>query len=273
MGVVTERPGLPVVSDYLRFLRRHRLLFVCLIGVGLLAGMAWSMRQPSTYSASVSIAIAPVPKYVTTPNELLPPEVTIDTDAQLLTSPQVVNAIADTLGIDPAGVAQRVRVTASANTHVLHVTVTSGSRTRAADAANAAAAAFIDVRRVTLGALSDSQLDLVRVKLATQEDLLNRTQSRRLVVTETDELFAEVLSLRGALDELEEARAQPAQVIVPADPPRRADYANTEVPVTSGPMLGLLAGCLLGAARDRGLLRAPAHAPRIFVHPVRRPAG
>ena len=124
-----------------------------------------------------------MPKYVTTPNELLPPEVTIDTDAQLLNSPQVASAIADTLDIDPVGVEQRVSVTASANTHVLHVTVTSGSRTRAADAANAAAAAFIDVRRDTLGALSDSQVNQVRIMLAGQEELLNSTQSRRLVIT------------------------------------------------------------------------------------------
>ena len=273
MGVVTDRPELPVVSDYIRFLRRHRVLFVCLIGVGLLAGMAWSMRQASTYSATVSISLVPVPKYVTTPNELLPPEVTIDTDAQLLNSPQVANAIADTLDIDPVGVEQRVSVTASANSHVLHVTVTSSSRTRAADAANAAAAAFIDVRRDALGALSDSQVNQVRIMLAGQEELLNSTQNRRLVILATDELYTNVLSLRSALDELEKAREQPAEVIVPAAPPKRADYANTEVPVVSGPMLGLLAACLLGAARDRGLLHAPAHSPTIFVNPIRRPAG
>ena len=32
MGVVTERAGLPLWSDYSRFLRRHRVLLVCLIG-------------------------------------------------------------------------------------------------------------------------------------------------------------------------------------------------------------------------------------------------
>ena len=56
--------------------------------VGLLAGFAWSLQQPSTYSATTSVALTPVPKYVTpSTTELVPPEVTIDTDAQLLRQP------------------------------------------------------------------------------------------------------------------------------------------------------------------------------------------
>ncbi len=273
MGVVSERAGLPLLTDYSRFLRRHRVLLVCLLGLGLLAGLAWSMRQPVTYSATTSIALAPVPKYVTTPNEMLPPEVTIDTDAQLLSSPVVVDAIADQLGIDSAGVEKRVSVTASANSHVLHVRVESRSRTRATAAANAAAAALIDVRRASLGALRDDQVNKVRIMLTSQEKQLASAQRRRLVIPETDELFASVLTFRNALDELEAAQDEPAEIVRPAEPPKRKDYANTEVPLTSGPMLGLLAGCMLGAARDRGLLRAPVHTPRLSVHPVRPTAG
>jgi uncharacterized protein involved in exopolysaccharide biosynthesis len=246
------------------------VLFVCLVGLGLLGGVAMSMRQPATYSATVSIALAPVPKYVTTPSELPPPEVTIDTDAQLLNSPAVKEAIADRLGIDPVAVEERVSVTASPNSHVLHVTVRSRSRDRAADAANAAAAALIDVRGKTLGALRDNQVNQVRIMLAAAENRLTRTMSRRLVITETDELFAEVLSLRQSLDELEEARATPAEVTDPAVPPKRADYANTEVPVASWPMLGLLAACLIGAVRDSGFLRTRARTPLVSIHPVRR---
>lgn len=273
MGDLSTRPGLPALSDYSRFLRRHRVLVICLVGIGLLAGLALSMRQPATYSATTSIALTPVPKYVTTPGELLPPEVTIDTDAQLLSSPEVVGAVAGQLGIDPVGVEKRLSVTASANSHVLHVTVESRSRTRAAAAANAAAVALIDVRRASLGALRDDQLNKVRIMLADYEEQLAAAQRRRLVVPETDELFTSVLTFRQALDELEEARDQPAEVLRPAEPPQRKDYANTEIPLTSGPMLGLLVGCLLGAARDRGLLRVPVRAPRFSVRPVSPSTG
>lgn len=273
MGDVSTRTGLPLVSDYSRFLRRHRALLVCLVTLGLLAGLVWSMRQPATYSATTSIAFVPVPKYVTTPGELLSPGVTVDTDAQLLSSPEVVDAIAHQLGIDPGAVEQRVSVTATANSHVLHVTVESRSRTRAAAAANAGATALIAVRRASLGALQDDQLNLVRIMLADHEDRLARAQRRRLVIPATDELFTSVLTLRQALDELEAARDEPAEVLRPAEPPKNKDYANTEVPLSSGPMLGLLVGCLLGAARDRGRLRAPVRATRLSVHPASPATG
>jgi capsular polysaccharide biosynthesis protein len=274
MDVVNQSPGLPRLADYLAFVRRHRVLLVSLVSLGLLFGIVWSMRQPSTYSSTVSIALSPVPKYVTTPGETLPPEVTIDTDAQLLSSPDVVEAVADRLGIDPSEVEKRVSVSASANSHVLHVTVTSRSRQRSADAANAAAEALLDVRRQTLGALNDSQLNQVRILLTHKEDQLIRTQSRRLVVPATDELFADVMRLRASLDELEAARAEPGDIIRSAKAPARHDYANTEVPLTSGPMVGLLLGCLIGATRDSGLVRAPtAHIAKNFAHPVRRTAG
>ena len=43
----------------------------------------------------------------------------------------------------------------------------------------------------------------------------------------------------------------PAEVITPAPERGAADYANTEVPMTSGAVLGLLVGCFVGAVRDR----------------------
>jgi uncharacterized protein involved in exopolysaccharide biosynthesis len=268
MDDLSTPTGLPTVTVYSRFLRRHRVLLLCLVTLGLLSGLVWSVRQPATYSATTSIAFVQVPKYVTTPGELLSPAVTVDTDAQLLSSPEVVDAIAHQLGIDPGAVEPRVSVTASANSHVLHVTVESRSRTRAAAAANAGAAALIGVRRASLGALQDEQLNLVRIMLADHEERLARAQRRRLVVPATDELFTSVLTLRQAVDELESARDRPAEVLRSAEPPKSKDYANTEVPVTSGPMVGLLVGCLLGAARDRGLLRAPVRATRLSVNPA-----
>jgi len=273
MGSVTRVAGLPLLSDYAAFARRHAKWLAVFVGVGLAAGLIWSARQPATYSATVSIAMTPVPKYVTVPSELLPPEVTVDTDAQLLRSPAVVDAIATELGVDPSTVEKRVAVTASANSHVLHVTVESGSPERSAAAANAAAGALIEVRGEALGALHDSQLNLIRVMLDSTEAQISRTMNRRLVNPETDELYLELFALRRALDELEAAQATPAEVIRVAEPPKRPDYANTEVPLASGLMLGLLVGCLVGAVRDRGLLRAPTHSHSLSLHHVRPTAG
>ena len=85
MADVTGRPGLPLWSDYTAFARRNARTIGVLMLVGLLAGFAWSLRQPSTYSATASVALTPVPKYLTpSTTELVAPAVTIDTDAQLL---------------------------------------------------------------------------------------------------------------------------------------------------------------------------------------------
>ncbi len=91
---VTTPPGLPLWSDYTRFVRRHALLIAGFMLAGILIGFVWSLQQPSTYSATASIALTPVPKYVApSTTDLVAPEVTIDTDAQLLQSPEVLGAV------------------------------------------------------------------------------------------------------------------------------------------------------------------------------------
>lgn len=251
MAVLTKPRGLPIWSDYTHFLRRHQTVIGALMGLGLLAGLGVSLVQPATYSATASVALTQVPVYLSaSTTEPVPPEVSIDTDAQLLGSPRVLGAIGDALETGPDLASDHLSVTASPNSHVLHVTLTAASPQRAAEAANAAVSAFMEVRRDALGALEESQMRQLRLLISEQERVLAKEQDKRLV-TSDDEEFAQILDLRARLDELEQARAVPAEVVSPAVAPRGADYANTEVPIASGAMLGLLAGCLLGAARDR----------------------
>jgi hypothetical protein len=252
MGAVTPRPGLPLWSDHTAFLRRHRVLIGALMVLGVLVGFLWTLQQSSTYSATASVSLAPVPVYVlTSPDELVPPEVSVDTDAQLLRSGPVLDAIADTLGTDRARADEHLTVTAAANTHVLHVTISADSPAQAAAGANAAVAALSDVRRETLGALSPDQLRYLRMLLGDHDIGPEDEDAGDLLVPMENEQFARIVSVRATLDELDEARAAPAEVVRPAVAPPRADYTNTEVALTSGAMLGLLAGCSVGAARDR----------------------
>jgi uncharacterized protein involved in exopolysaccharide biosynthesis len=252
MGIMTSAPGLPLWSDYTRFARRHLALIGALMLVGLGAGVVAAMQQPRTYSATTSIAMQPVPKYVTpSTTELVAPEVTVDTDAQLLQSPQVLDAMAAALGTTPDEALGRMLVSASPNSHVLHVTVRASSPDGAAAAANAAATELIGVRRDTLGALRQDQLRQLQLLVSTQERTLAKSQASRLIIPATDDLFAQLQQLRADIDELEEARRAPAVVLEAATAPRAADYRNSEVPVVSGAMIGLLVACGVGAVRDR----------------------
>jgi hypothetical protein len=219
--------------------------------IGLLAGFAWSLTEPASYSATTSVVLSPVPMYVIpSATELAPPEVSIDTDAQLLGSPEVRDAIAGALRIDPADVDEHLTVTASANSHVLHVTVTGRSAAAAAEAADAAAHALTEVRRDSLGSLREGQLRQLRLLISNQKRLLTQGDAQGTALTAYDDVSAQILDLTNALRSLEEARVQPAEIVRFAATPQQAIHANTEVYVVSGAMLGLLCGCLLGAVRD-----------------------
>lgn len=250
MAAMTASAGLPLWSDYVRFTRRHVVAIAVLVCLGALIGFAWSLQQPTTYSATASVVLAPVPKYVTvSTSEVAPPEVSIDTDAQLLYSPRVLGAIAGALGrgADAEDAIDHLSVSAAPNSHLLRVTISAASPQAAADAADAAVAALIEVRRQTLGALRLDQLDQLRLQIERQQEMLGGDQ----VLAAYDDVSAQVLRLNAGLQELKEARRRPADATNPAQPPRHADRADTEVPVTSGVMVGLLCACLLGAGRDR----------------------
>lgn len=257
MGAVTPRAGLPTWADHTAFLRRHRGLLALAVALGGIAGAVWSWQQPSTFSATASVALAPVPVYVAaSTDELVPPEVSVDTDAQLLRSGPVLDAVGGVLGIDREAAEDRLRVTATANTRVLHVTARGDTPQHAAAAANAAVAALTDVRRQSLGALDEDQVRYLRMVLGEHDVAPEQDDEQAFLVPMEDEQFARIVGVRASLDELDEARARPAEVVRPAVPPMRADYANAEVAVVSGALLGLLAGCLAGAGRDR--LRTPS---------------
>ncbi|MGI8523665.1 MAG: hypothetical protein ACR2K3_10215 [Nocardioides sp.] len=260
MAVVSQPAGLPLWSDYVAFVRRHRAWIAAFMGAGLIFGYVWSLTQPTSYSATASVALTPVPMYVTvSTTELMPPPVSIDTDAQLLRSPKVLGAVATVLGKDEAIAGQDLSVSASPSTHVLHVTVRAGSAEKASAGANAAIAAFVQVRREMLGSLRTSQLSQLKLRIDAEEQLLNR----HVVLSSGDDLFTQVFDLETRLQELEDARAEPANVIAPALVPRHADHANSEVPVVSGAMTGLLLAWLLGTALDRSRRPRPVLTPRV----------
>lgn len=252
MDDLNRKAQLPLVSDYMQFARRHRAWMAAAVMIGVLAGLGLSLMQPRTFSATASVSLVPVPVYVmSSMSELAPPPVSIDTDAQLVRSSSVLAAVGRELGTDPARSEEHMSVTASPNTYVLHVTVSSSDPHKAARAADAAALALVEVRRTTLGALTHEQIRQLRFQVIAQEGVLAREQARRMVLPARDDLFASLLELRTRLAELRAARRMPAEVIGPAPDRGSADYANTEVPITSGAALGLVVGCLFGGARDR----------------------
>lgn len=252
MDGLTPAAGLPLLSDHTRFLRRHAAQIATLMLIGGIVGLGWALLQSRTYSATASIVLTPVPVYLMlSADELVPPEVSIDTTAQLLHNPKVLSAVGEILGEDPTAASDHVSVTASPNSRVLHVSVSADDPAVAADAANTAVAALAQVRRDSLGVLDNQQLRHLKYLADRQDRELAREQSRRAILPGFDEEFTQVVDLRTRVAELEAGRRYPAHVISSAVTPKVADRSNAEVPVVSGVMLGLLAGCLVAIIRER----------------------
>ena len=100
------------------------------MALGLLAGFGWSLLQPPTYSATASVALTPVPMYVTPPpTDWCRPRSASTPTPSCSSSPEVLRG-------DRRGARHRpgrrpsehLSVTASPNSHVLHVTVTAAHR-------------------------------------------------------------------------------------------------------------------------------------------------
>ena len=205
---------------------------------GLLAGFGWSLLQPSTYSATASVALTPVPIYVTAVDRRAAsrPRSASTPTPSCSSSPQVLRGVGDALGTDaePAvehlsrhRVTQQPRSPRDRDGRLPHA--------RPPTPPNAAVAAFIDVRRDALGALASDQLRQLRLLVTDQEDAAGPgagQPARRSRPPTT--CSPRLLELRTGLDELEEARSEPARVVRPACRPRAPDYANTEVPIDLG---------------------------------------
>ena len=251
------------------------VLIGALMGIGLLAGFAWSLLQPSTFSATASIALVPVPKL----------RHAVDHRARPARGHHRHRRPA---AAQPAGAGCRRRrarhgpgrgrasdlsVTASPNSHVLHVTVTAVLRRSAPPTPPTPRSPRSSTSGATRSGRSASdQLRQLRL-------LVSRPRSEQLAKQQTEAArhpgdrrpVRPDPQLRASLDELEEARRAARRGRRARAAPRRArDYANTEVPMVSGAMLGLLAGCLLGAGRDR--LGCSRSAPA-FAHELTHPSG
>ncbi len=243
---------LPSWDQYAALMRRHRRLLAVAMGIGVVAGAGVAFVQDPTYSATTSLALTPVPSYLSvTASGGQPGVVSIDTDAHLVMDSSALLALeaADPSVRDPE---DQIVVTATPLSRVIHITYTSGSPALAAAGATAVGEAFIDARRNALGALAEPELDRLRARITALQERLSQEQAReQLAPTAPDSLEPDLLELRERLAALETAREEPAEVLNAAVPPSASDPRDAEVPVTSGAMVGLLVGWLVAVARNR----------------------
>ncbi len=139
-----EAPELDL-RDYLRVLRRRRLVIFMSIVVVVGAALGASFLQTPVYKASADVLLQP-----RTTESLFDPQTgqrndparAVDTEIQVIDSQPVQKAVRDKLGVVPP-----VSVAGLGQTDVIRITATSTVPARAARTANAYASSYIDFKR------------------------------------------------------------------------------------------------------------------------------
>ena len=244
------RTALPTWSAYVGLVRRSWVLLVVLPLVGLVIGFGVARAKPHTYSATTDVVVYPVPAYVTVDNNTKARTVTIDSDAQLVLGSEVRKQVAQTVGLTEPEVQRGLSVGAVPLSTVLKITFSAGNPADAVRGATAAAQAFLQVRTEAMVALRDSQIDHVADRLRVVQTRLLAEQSANPALGTDDPVLDLYRTLHDRLQNLQNLRAVSAEVIDQAQRPTDPDSVDTEVPVTSGLMIGFLLACMVGWMRD-----------------------
>lgn len=214
--------------------------------IGAIVGMLWLAATPKTYEATVALELTSVaPQINITSVGARPAVVTIDTDAQIVTSDAVVDAVARTSTRDRTQIRDSLRVSARPLTRVMNVTYGADSEAEAIEGASAAAAAFLDERDRLIVQPVREYLRSVEGQWAPVAGVGGSSPSR-----DQWEIEARRLSALTA-----EMRLQGAgQVLEAASITASGDRGDAEVPVVTGASLGALLG--LGFAIARAATRS-----------------
>jgi len=254
---------LPTLEHYASTARRHLLLIVIGVLLGTAGGVLYLRSEPASYSATATVLLGRIPAYTATDPLLSPPRlVTIDTDAAILRSRMVADAVATATGVEAEQVQRVLVVDAQPLSEVLRVTFSHPEADLARRGAEVAAATLLEVRRSELPNSRTTQVRRLEAELQDLTDQLNAVLLSGGRLGGPAILLEQRLSAQRAyLEDQLVATPDVGRVVVEAQPPTRATRTNPEVRVASGAMLGLLGGLCIGLVRDArrpGRRRIPA---------------
>ncbi|MCC9205417.1 Wzz/FepE/Etk N-terminal domain-containing protein [Arthrobacter sp. zg-Y769] len=246
MGINSNGPVIELGLLVGVIVRRWLLVAVMVLLFGSV-GLVLGGVAPVTYSASASLTVAPL---TTSPfASSAPLQVNMATEREVMASREVAEAAAANLeDVTVDELMEQTSVAAPTGSQVLKVSVRDESAQAAADHANALAQAYLNFRSAGAGEIAEGQINLLNQQV---EEL---TSSDSMSDAERQELS----SLHEQLTALSLVGEIPGRMISAAAVPSAPASPGIGVYMTAGAVLGLLAGCALALARDRGSRR---HAP------------
>ena len=211
--------------------------------VGAIAGVVWLFATPKTYEATVALELTSVaPQVNITSVGARPDPVTIDTDAQIVMSDAVVDAVTRTTSRDRTDVRNSLDVSALPLTRVMHITYSADSAPGAIDGASSAATAFLGEKERLIIEPVRSYLQSIENQEAQVSGADGSLRQSTPDLWELEALrqsaTAAEIRLQGAGEILEAARITAA-----------GERGDAEVPVVTGIALGALLGLVVAIAQ------------------------
>jgi capsular polysaccharide biosynthesis protein/Mrp family chromosome partitioning ATPase len=253
------------LNDYAALLRRQWWLVVlCVVlGVGLGVGYTGLAATQYTSTTSVLVTATGVDEQPTTVAGRVS-DINLDTEAQLVTSTEIVGAAADAIGYagNPAELVSRVSITVPPNTEILDIGFTATTAPAAQAGAEAFATAYLDNRRKA----ADATLEASRTSLQARiDDLTSQLQAvsstiaglpadsaeRAFSEAKASSLNNQIGSLGTQLNQVGATTVTPGRVITSASLPRSPSSPDLALDVVAGALLGLLLGLGLAVLRQR----------------------
>ncbi|MDQ3627434.1 MAG: hypothetical protein M3419_01150 [Actinomycetota bacterium] len=243
---------LPTLEQYAATARRHLLLIIIGMLLGTAGGMLYLRSEPATHTATTTVLLGRIPAYVPTdPSDPAPRLITIDTDAAIVRSRMVSDAVAAATGLSQDQAQDALTVDAEPLSEVLRVSFSHPDADLAVRGADVAVDTLLELRSTTLPSSRTTKLRRLESELQDLVDqldalLLSGTRLGGPATALEQQLSAQHTYLEEQLDQDPDV----GRVLVEAQPPTQASRANPEVRIASGAMLGLLAGLGLGLVRD-----------------------
>jgi capsular polysaccharide biosynthesis protein len=249
------------LGRYGRFVRRQWpvLLAAMLLGGAIGATRFWVGQH--TYTSSVTVFVPAVAMETGLPPlsagpfalvEQKPSLDTMDTEAQLVRSGEVLASLRTVPGFNVSADAliERVTVTAPPNSRIVTIHVRAKHPGQARAGARAVARAFVKVRTRLIGDYQVRNRQAINRRIAilnAELKSLPGDRARLNALTRGEALRRQMLDATKQLSYLD----QFAQVLRSPERPLRRDARGADVDGTTGVGVGLLGGLLVGLYRDR----------------------
>jgi capsular polysaccharide biosynthesis protein/Mrp family chromosome partitioning ATPase len=259
------------LADYIGAVQRRWRIVVALTVIGLVvAGIVVKVAQKS-YTATASVYVAGLASDPSRAALGAGGPVNMDNEAQLIRSRAVAELVAQRLhgSSPPVQLTNRLSVAVPPNTTVLDINCEESTANRAADCANAFAAAYLDVRLANATGTFGRSLTALRPKVNSIASQIGRLRSRlgrrRLSLADSTALrfqlsaarsllYAVVSHVNALATELSSLRAPnnalAGHVVRAAVPPASPSSPSVPLVLASGTLVGLLAGLLAAFVAD-----------------------